>query len=47
MQGLGAPVGVWDLVKYTIPIVVASIILAIIQFRWLDRALGRMAEEKR
>jgi uncharacterized membrane protein len=47
MQGLGLTVGVWDLVKYTIPIVVASIILAIIQFRRLDRALGKMAEAKR
>ena len=47
MQGLGFTVGVWDLVKYTIPIVTASIILAIIQFTWLDRSLGRMAEVKR
>ncbi|MGH9753984.1 MAG: 5-oxoproline transporter, DUF969 family subunit [Blastocatellia bacterium] len=47
MQGLGAPVGVWDLVRYTIPIVVASIVLAAIQFSWLDRALGKMAEAKR
>ena len=47
MQGLGLTVGVGDLVKYTIPIVVASIILAIIQFRGLDRALGKTAEAKR
>ncbi len=47
MQGLGLTVGVWDLVRYTIPIVIASIILAIIQFTWLDRSLGRMAEVKR
>jgi hypothetical protein len=47
MQGLGLTVGVWDLVRYTIPIFVASIILAIIQFSWLDRALGRMSEAKR
>src|SRR5262245_47105284 len=47
MQGLGFTVGVWDLVKYTTPIVAASIILAIIQFRELDRALGKMAEAKR
>jgi uncharacterized membrane protein len=47
MQGLGLVVGVWDLVRYTIPIVIASIILAIIQFSWLDRALGKMAEAKR
>lgn len=47
MQGLGLTVGVWDLVKYTIPIVVASIILAGVQFTWLDRALAKMAEAKR
>jgi uncharacterized membrane protein len=47
MQGLGLTVGVWDLVIYTIPIVVASIILAVVQFTWLDRALGKMAEAKR
>jgi uncharacterized membrane protein len=47
MQGLGLTVGVWDLVRHTIPIVVASIILAIIQFSWLDRSLSRMAEVKR
>jgi uncharacterized membrane protein len=47
MQGLGLTVGVWDLVRYTIPIVVASIVLAVIQFSRLDRALGKMAEAKR
>jgi uncharacterized membrane protein len=47
MQGLGLTVGLWDLVRYTIPIVAASIILAVIQFTWLDRALGKMAEAKR
>jgi uncharacterized membrane protein len=47
MQGLGLTVSVWDLVRYTIPIVVASIILAVIQFIRLDRALGKMAEAKR
>jgi uncharacterized membrane protein len=47
MQTERLTVGVWDLVRYTIPIVVASIILAIIQFSWLDRSLGRMAEVKR
>ncbi|HKQ77163.1 MAG TPA: DUF969 family protein [Blastocatellia bacterium] len=47
MQGLGLTVDVWDLVRYTIPIFTASIILAIIQFSWLDRRLGRMAEVKR
>lgn len=39
MQGLGFAVGVWDLVWYTIPIVVASIVLGFIQFSLLDRWL--------
>ena len=47
MQGLGLTVSVWDLVWYTIPIVVASIILAVIQFIRLDRSLGKKAEAKR
>ena len=47
MQGLGLTVSLGDLVWYTFPVVVASIILAVIQFRWLDRALGKMAEAKR
>jgi uncharacterized membrane protein len=47
MQGVGLMVSVGDLVLYTIPIVAASIILAVIQFIRLDRALGKMAEAKR
>lgn len=47
MQGLGFTVGVWDLVRYTLPVVAASIILAIIQFSWFDRSLGKAAEVKR
>lgn len=47
MQGLGFTVGVWDLVKYTVPVVAASIILAIVQFSWFDRSLGKAAEVKR
>jgi uncharacterized membrane protein len=47
MQGLGFAVGVWDLVKYTMPVVAASIILAIIQFSWLDRSLNKAVEVKR
>lgn len=39
MQGLGFAVGVWDLVWYTVPIVVASIVLGFIQFSLLDRWL--------
>lgn len=39
MQGLGYTVGLWDLVKFTVPIVLASIVLAAVQFAWLDRRL--------
>ncbi|MGH9800662.1 MAG: 5-oxoproline transporter, DUF969 family subunit, partial [Blastocatellia bacterium] len=39
MNGLGFAVGVWDLVRYTIPVVVASILLGAVQFRMLDRWL--------
>jgi uncharacterized membrane protein len=46
MQGLGFTVGVWDLVWYTVPVVAASIILAVIQFLWLDRSLGKAVEVK-
>lgn len=46
MQGLGFSVGVLDLVKYTIPIVAASIVLGIAQFVWLDLRLIRRAEVK-
>jgi len=46
MQGLGFTVSVWDLVWYTVPIVAASIILAIIQFSWLDRSLDKAVEVK-
>ncbi len=44
MQGLGFTISVWDLVKFTIPVVAASIILAAIQFLWLDRRLGDAVE---
>lgn len=39
MNGLGYAVGVWDLVRYTIPVVVASILFAAVQFWMLDRWL--------
>jgi uncharacterized membrane protein len=39
MQGLGYSLGVWDLVKYTIPVVAASIALGIIQFSLFDKDL--------
>jgi len=47
MQGLGLTVSIGDLTWYAIPVFVASIILAVIQFLWLDRALTKMAEAKR
>ncbi|MBL8191492.1 MAG: DUF969 domain-containing protein [Acidobacteria bacterium] len=43
MNGLGFAVGVWDLVKFTIPVVVASILFAAVQFWLLDRWLNREA----
>lgn len=43
MNGLGFAVGVWDLVKYTIPVVVASILFGAVQFWLLDRWLNREA----
>lgn len=39
MQGLGYTVALWDLVKFTVPVVTASIVLAVLQFWWLDRRL--------
>ena len=39
MQSLGFTVGVWSLVKYTLPVVAASIALSAAQFLWLDRQL--------
>lgn len=43
MNGLGFAVGVWDLVKFTLPVVAASILFGIVQFRLLDRWLNREA----
>lgn len=47
MSGLGFPVGVWSLVKYTIPVVIASLLLSAAQFLWLDRRLRANAEGAR
>jgi uncharacterized membrane protein len=41
MQGLGYAVSVWDLVKYTVPVVAVSLILGFIQFELLDRGVRR------
>jgi len=43
MQGLGVPVAIWDLVRATLPVVVVSVVLAALQFWWLDRWLRRRA----
>jgi uncharacterized membrane protein len=47
MQGLGVTVGVWSLVKFTIPVVVASVVLGFIQFSWLDRRIERLQRLQR
>lgn len=39
MQGLGFTISVWDLVLYTTPVVIASIVFAVVQFNLLDRRL--------
>ena len=41
MKGLGYTVSLWDLVKYTVPVVVVSLILGSIQFALLDRGIRR------
>jgi uncharacterized membrane protein len=41
MKGLGYTVGLWDLVKYTVPVVAVSLILGFIQFALLDRGIRR------
>jgi uncharacterized membrane protein len=45
LQGLGFTVSVWSLVKYTLPVVAASIVLSVLQFRRLDRQLARAPRE--
>jgi uncharacterized membrane protein len=47
MKGLGYDVGLWELVKYTLPVVGASIILGFIQFALLDRSLRKDAKRQR
>lgn len=46
LRGLGYDVSIWRLVLYTVPIVVSSVILAIIQFYLLDRRYARKAVTK-
>lgn len=45
MQGLGVTVSLWDLVRHTLPIVIASVIFAALQFLWLDRQLRKRQGE--
>ncbi len=42
MQGLGYTVSVWNLVWFTIPVVILSIVLGMVQFRLLDRTIDRI-----
>ncbi|MEO6724169.1 MAG: DUF969 family protein [Blastocatellia bacterium] len=46
MQGLGFTVSLWDLVRYTIPVVMASIVFAVVQFTWLDRQLEQEMNQR-
>ena len=46
MKGLGYEVSLWDLVKYTVPVVAASLILGFVQFTLLDRTLRREPKEQ-
>jgi len=39
MNGLGYPVSLWDLVKFTVPVVAVSLVLGFIQFALLDRGM--------
>jgi len=45
MQGLGIQLSVWDLVRHTLPIVGFSLLLAGLQFWWLDCQLRRNGGE--
>ncbi len=44
MKGLGYDISLWRLVAWTSPIVVASVLLAAMQFAWLDRRLRAEAQ---
>jgi len=46
MQGLGFTIGLWDLVRYTVPVVAASLVFAVAQFTWLDHWLERKMDLK-
>ena len=44
MKGLGYEVSLWRLVAWASPIVIASVVLAALQFAWLDRRLRAEAQ---
>lgn len=44
MKGLGYDISLWRLVAWTSPIVIASVVLAALQFAWLDRRLRAEAQ---
>lgn len=46
MKGLGYEVSLWRLVAWTSPIVLASVVLAAVQFAWLDRRLKDMGAQQ-
>jgi len=45
MKGLGYTVSLWELVKYTVPVVAVSLVLGFIQFELLDRGIRRGSKE--
>jgi uncharacterized membrane protein len=47
MQGLGFSISTWSLVKYTVPVVIASVVLGFVQFSLFDRFLSRTTETRR
>lgn len=46
MKGLGYDLNLWRLVLFTTPIVLLSVILAALQYRWLDRRLHPQTNDK-
>jgi uncharacterized membrane protein len=44
MLGLGIEINLWDLVRYTAPVVALSVLLGAIQFLRLDRGINETAE---
>jgi uncharacterized membrane protein len=46
MKGLGYEVSLWRLILFTTPIVIFSVIIASLQFLWLDQRLNKSTEEK-